>query len=854
MLMLTHFAVQSQNYFSRFLCSCMALACLGASSISANEIDFAVMISATPQTSPPQINLTWPVHPTATIYRISRKLATDTSFTTLATISTGAATLGNYVDGTVTVGTGYEYEIRRSKSGTSVFGYGYISSAINLPLVENRGKIVLLVDETMTTPLAAELARLEADLRGDGWIVLRHNVSRTASVTSVKALITTDYAADPDKVEAVFLFGRIPVPYSGDTNPDAHPDHKGAWPADCYYGEMTGVWTDNTVNNTTSTKYGTRNHNIPGDGKFDQTFMPGFGISRSELMVGRVDLSSLPAFANLTETQLLKRYLDKDHAWRHGALAVNRRGLIDENSNSVEKFAAGGFRLFGALFGSANTSEADYTSTLSNNAYLVSYGDGAGDTSSCAGVVSTSNFASNDYRTVFTFLFGSYFGDWDSTNNLLRAALGGPSYTLASTWGSRQYPVYHTLGMGDPIGAGVRLTQNFSGNESSDIYKPSHPNFYNFDLGIHIALMGDPTLRLHPVKPVTNLEQATTTSPSQVALTWTASADINIVGYHVYRASSLSGPLTRLTGTPVSAGDPAGSAITGTTYTDTTATEGAGYQYMVRAVKLETSNTGTYYNFSQGAFIANAPLVPMAPAAPTSAIATAISDSQIDLTWTDNAVDETSYKIERSLDGSTAWTQIATRAAEITNYSDTNLSAGQVYYYRVRANNFEDDSDYTNIANATTFNGLQSFRSAYSLAADGSEDLLTPANDGVPNILKFAFNMLGGGGRNGEVASLATPNVAVLAVNGSTGLPLLGMGSGADSGKLNITYIRRKIASIPGITYIVEFADDLDVWAVNASAVESVTSLDFTFERVTLIDSIASFDKRFVRVRVAPTP
>lgn len=33
-------------------------------------------------------------------------------------------------------------------------------------------------------------------------------------------------------MSTIFLFGDIAVPYSGDINPDAHPDHKGAWPAD----------------------------------------------------------------------------------------------------------------------------------------------------------------------------------------------------------------------------------------------------------------------------------------------------------------------------------------------------------------------------------------------------------------------------------------------------------------------------------------------------------------------------------------------------------------------------------------------------------------------------------------------
>lgn len=472
--MFVHFSAKPLRFFLHALCWCVALVSMGAPRVFSAEIDFAVMVSATPQVSPPRITLTWPAHASATEYRISRKLSAATSFTILTTVTTGAATLTSHVDNAVAAGTGYEYEVRRLISGNTVHGYGYVASAINLPLVENRGKLVLLVDDTMATPLATELTRLEADLRGDGWTVLRHDVSRTASVTSVKALIKTAYDADSTNVKAVFLFGRIPVPYSGNIRPDGHGDHQGAWPADCYYGEMNGSWTDTSVNTTTSTKYGTRNHNIPGDGKFDQDRMPGSGNSRIELMVGRVDLSSLPAYTTLTETQLLKRYLDKDNAWRQGTLTVNRRGLVDENFDLDEKTGAAGFRLFGALFGAANTSALDYTGTLSSNAYLASYGDGSGDTTRCSGVVNTSSFAANDYRTVFTFLFGSYFGDWDSSDNLLRAALGSPTYTLASTWGSRPYPVYHTLGMGDPIGAGVRMTQNFSGNEFSDIYKPSH--------------------------------------------------------------------------------------------------------------------------------------------------------------------------------------------------------------------------------------------------------------------------------------------------------------------------------------------------------------------------------------------
>lgn len=143
--------------------------------------------------------------------------------------------------------------------------------------------------------------------------------------------------------------------------------------------------------------------------------------------------------------------------------------------------------------------------------------------------------------------------------------------------------------------------------------------------------------------------------------------------------------------------------------------------------------------------------------------------------------------------------------------------------------------------------GLATFRTATGLAADGSQDTATPAGDGVPNLLKYAFNMIGTG--SGQSASLATPNAATLTELGTAGLPF----PGADgAGKLQLTYIRRKASSNPGITYTVEFSDALAAWAVNPSATESTTSIDATFERVTVTDSSVAATKRFARMRIVP--
>lgn len=83
----------------------------------------------------------------------------------------------------------------------------------------------------------------------------------------------------------------------------------GAWPADVYYGDVDGIWTDVSVNSTTASP--ARTQNAPGDGKFDQSVVPG----NVELQVGRVDFNGMPSFT-LTEQQLLQNYLNKNHEYR----------------------------------------------------------------------------------------------------------------------------------------------------------------------------------------------------------------------------------------------------------------------------------------------------------------------------------------------------------------------------------------------------------------------------------------------------------------------------------------------------------------------------------------------------------
>jgi endo-1,4-beta-xylanase len=94
---------------------------------------------------------------------------------------------------------------------------------------------------------------------------------------------------------------------------------------------------------------------------------------------------------------------------------------------------------------------------------------------------------------------------------------------------------------------------------------------------------------------------------------------------------------------------------------------------------------------------------PVAPTAPSGLTATSFSSSQINLAWTDNAGNETAFKVERATASAGPWTEIAgTLAANTSTYSATSLSASTTYYFRVRASNATGDSAYTATASATT--------------------------------------------------------------------------------------------------------------------------------------------------------
>jgi hypothetical protein len=179
------------------------------------------------------------------------------------------------------------------------------------------------------------------------------------------------------------------------------------------------------------------------------------------------------------------------------------------------------------------------------------------------------------------------------------------------------------------------------------------------------------------VNPPTSLA-ATAVSTSQVNLTWTDNAT-NETGYAVERSTD------GVTWSALATGLPAGS----TSYADAAASPGTTYNYLVYA-----------YNSSSTSANSNQATATTVTVAPSGLTATAVSSSQVGLSWRDVA-GETGFQIERSLDGST-WGIVGTTGAGVTSYQDTSVSASTTYQYRAKASDAGGLSACSNVASTTT--------------------------------------------------------------------------------------------------------------------------------------------------------
>ncbi len=90
-----------------------------------------------------------------------------------------------------------------------------------------------------------------------------------------------------------------------------------------------------------------------------------------------------------------------------------------------------------------------------------------------------------------------------------------------------------------------------------------------------------------------------------------------------------------------------------------------------------------------------ASIIAAKPAAPASLHASVLATGVIKLSWQDNSDNETGFIIERRTD-SGSFEEVGTVAKDITNYTDSSVTAGHSYIYRVSARNPLGSSAYSN--------------------------------------------------------------------------------------------------------------------------------------------------------------
>jgi len=574
--------------------------------------------------------LSWNQDANASEYKVYRRVvnnngpapsAPNWNWNLIATLPGNSTT---HTDSSAVAHTLYEYAITKTISieGSTYQGHGFMYAGHEIELPTTRGKVLLLVEEELDQALAAEIDQYKLALVGDLWEVIHRTAQRhgISSHQDVKQIIQEEYDRDPQNLKSVILFGSLPKVQSGVIAPDGHHyDHMGAWSSLAYYQDVyppnaASRWTDTGNFRTTNAN----NTNVANDGRWDISGVDQLpdGSLMADLEIGLIDLSNLPAFSE-SETALYRRYLaEKAIPFRNKTFSVDRTAITHAGFvwNAGRIPSVSGWRDFGPLVGRDGLCIVDetipgqapcdksfwslYNSDTTAFWALVS---STGSTEHIWGYENTSQLASGRaYKAISILTHGSWHGDFHiNSNNINRAFLAAEGYVQASLWTGRPHSMFYPAGMGLTLGYGAKKGLN-SGQDEFFNSRGYDENVHQ----VHFALMGDPTLRMNIIEPISNLSAST--EGVNVTLSWDGVSSSR--GYLVYRGTEKFGPYTQLTPELISA----------TSFTDTSVINDEVF-YSVVSVELQNSPTGSYFNNSTGQVIpVSIPNVPE-PASPPPA-------------------------------------------------------------------------------------------------------------------------------------------------------------------------------------------------------------------------------------------
>ena len=184
-----------------------------------------------------------------------------------------------------------------------------------------------------------------------------------------------------------------------------------------------------------------------------------------------------------------------------------------------------------------------------------------------------------------------------------------------------------------------------------------------------------------------------------------------------------------------------------TSYRDNGLSANTTYYYKVRATNSggDSGNSNT----------ASTTTKPNPPAAPSGLSATAVSASQINLAWTDNASNETNFVVARGTASGGPYSDIATLGANVTSYSNTGLAANTTYYYVVRAVNSGGASANSSQASAKTQAAIPAAPSGLTATAVSASQINLAWTDNSSNETNFVVARgTASGGPYSDIATL----------------------------------------------------------------------------------------------------
>ncbi len=154
-----------------------------------------------------------------------------------------------------------------------------------------------------------------------------------------------------------------------------------------------------------------------------------------------------------------------------------------------------------------------------------------------------------------------------------------------------------------------------------------------------------------------------------------------------------------------------------TSYSDTDVTKLITYFYRIKAVKSGVTDS-EYSNVIEV-------IIPDFIEAPTELLAQSNGIDEIIVSWTDKSDNETGFILERSLNENMSDSVVIEIARNIESFADNNLDKNTKYFYRIRAINENTSSDYSNTANATTDDFVESPSKLEALSVTSSTIILS---------------------------------------------------------------------------------------------------------------------------------